>query len=528
VVLAIGDDVIWECAGPTDGDPTTANSQRSEIAGFAASLEVLVLLLTLTSNSYRRTFQSRITVQTWIDNAGAVGHLKRLHRSVRPSRAYPNDQDLLSHIKWLWTKLPRVDWKIDWVKGHQDSERPFEELQRNARLNVLADELATNFYHQVKATNQHSRRNSIFFPSSQIGIIVNGQRVTANVTEAIRYHISGTKMRKFLQEQRPAWSDGVWEDIALTSLGVAFKKLQLNNRFKVHKLLIGWLNTGHQRSVITKGADSRCPSCGQEDEDQEHVLRCKDRRIRKIRYQAAIKLRANIVTTKGGSTTWSVLHRCILAWLDGTQADITQALKALPMSNVLRKILSTAITGQERIGWNFALRGYLSSAWIEAQMYENPKSNKMGLQTQWLPSIISQLWKFYLAMWEARNEILHGRDTTNTNIRDSSVDERVRTIYSIQEDFAVSDQVLFDMPLQLRLSTSIQSKKHWLTLVGRYKQTTATRKVGNQPLITRFFTRHRNSSPPSQNSARQRENSLQDPPNIGKNSELQRESQSMT
>ncbi len=120
-----------------------------------------------------------------------------------------------------------VDWKIDCVKGHQDSERPFEELQRNARINVLADELATNFYHQIKATNQHYRRNSIFFPSSKIGIIVNGQQVTANVTEAIRYHILGTKMRKFLQEQRPAWSDGVWEDIELTSLGVAFKKLQL-------------------------------------------------------------------------------------------------------------------------------------------------------------------------------------------------------------------------------------------------------------------------------------------------------------
>ncbi len=169
------------------------------------------------------------------------------------------------------------------------------------------------------------------------------------------------------------------------------------------------------------------------------------------------------------------------------------------MSKVVWKILSNAITGQERIGWNFAGRGYLSLAWIETQMYENPKSNKMGLQTQWLPSIISQLWKFYLAMWEARNKILHGSDTTSTKIRDSTVDERIRTLYSIQEDFAVSDQVLFDMPLQQRLSTSIQSKKHWLTF-GRYKQTTAKRKVGNQPLLTRFFTRQRNSSLISQNS----------------------------
>ncbi len=34
LALTIGEDVIWECAGPTDGDPTTANSQGTEIAGF--------------------------------------------------------------------------------------------------------------------------------------------------------------------------------------------------------------------------------------------------------------------------------------------------------------------------------------------------------------------------------------------------------------------------------------------------------------------------------------------------------------
>ncbi len=191
VVLAVGEEVKWECACPTDGNPSTANSKRSEIGGYASSLEMLLLLLRLISHSYSRPFKSRMTVHTWIDNDGAVGHLNRLLQSCRPSRRYPNNQDLLSHIKWLWTKLPRVDWKVEWVKGHQDTQRPFDELPRNARLNILAYALATSYYHEVKSTNQKPRSQSLFFPSSRIRVIVNGQRVTANVPKAMRFTSQG-------------------------------------------------------------------------------------------------------------------------------------------------------------------------------------------------------------------------------------------------------------------------------------------------------------------------------------------------
>ena len=106
VVLAVHDAVIWECAGPADGDPTTANSKRSEIAGFASSLELMLLLLKLSSYDYRRSLKSRVTVQAWIDNEGAVNQLNRLMRASRKLRAYPNDQDLTSHIQCYGHNCP--------------------------------------------------------------------------------------------------------------------------------------------------------------------------------------------------------------------------------------------------------------------------------------------------------------------------------------------------------------------------------------------------------------------------------------
>ena len=327
--------------------------------------------------------------------------------------------------------MPGIEWKIEWVKGHQDEGRPVEELPQNARLNVLADELATRYYHEVKATSKKSRTNSLFFPSSKIGLIVNGQRITANAPEAMRYHITGTRMRKFLQQQRPSWNDEVWNNIDFASLGMAYKKLKFPRRIQVHKIQIGWLNTGHQRTIITPGSASQCPSCGHEDETQEHVLRCKNRRIQKTRYLEGTKLRSHIVTSLGGSTTWTVLHQCIMTWLEGTTDEVMIPLEKLPMSLPLKTLVRTAIEAQNRIGWHFAMRGYLSSEWIEAQLLEHPRSTRTGIRTQWLSPIITQLWNLYLELWRARNANLHEGTDTN-NIRESTVDERLRQHYSMQ------------------------------------------------------------------------------------------------
>ncbi len=179
---------------------------------------------------------------------------------------------------------------------------------------------------------------------------------------------------------------------------------------------MGWLNTGHQRQRVTPGTDSRCPSCGQEDKTQDHVLQCRDRRIKKARYQAGIKLRTSIVTSKGGSITWTVLHQCIMGWLESNLETTTVNLDRVQMPSALRPLLIHAMAAQEQIGWKYAVRGYLSLAWIDAQSLEHPQSTQQGLRTQWLSPIIQQLWVLYINLWKARNNILHGVTKTTQSI----------------------------------------------------------------------------------------------------------------
>jgi hypothetical protein len=158
VVLAQGMDDLWEMAGPVDGDPQTSNSKRSKLAGYAASLEMLLMLVQFVEMSPNQ----KIYRETWIDSSGAGKHLKNMLVNKRTKRSYPHDPDLVAHIRWLWSALPQVSHSIRWVKSHQDSHHQFHDLPRNAQLNVMADALATDFAKRQLAGRLHSQPNPAF------------------------------------------------------------------------------------------------------------------------------------------------------------------------------------------------------------------------------------------------------------------------------------------------------------------------------------------------------------------------------
>jgi hypothetical protein len=209
VIMALGNIELWEMAGPVDGDPATANSKRAELAGYAASLELLLMLTSWIQMSPIDTLYT----QTWIDSAGAGRNLSNLLKQSRRKRRYPHDPDLISHIQWLWRCMPKVQHTIRWVKGHQDSNRPYHDLPRNAQLTVLADKLATAFAKGTLTKKGPSRANPMFFPASEVSLIINGQRNTAYPKEGMRFHINGTRLRKFLQQSCSTWIDEVWNTI---------------------------------------------------------------------------------------------------------------------------------------------------------------------------------------------------------------------------------------------------------------------------------------------------------------------------
>ena len=65
----------------------------------------------------------------------------------------------------------------------------------------------------------------------------------------------------------------------------------------------------------------------------------------------------------------------------------------------------------------------------------------------WLQNIIKALWHFTHTMWTHQNTILHGKEEMAKAISESSVDQQIKQHYAEQLEYAVSDQIIFDLPL---------------------------------------------------------------------------------
>ena len=296
---------------------------------------------------------------------------------------------------------------------------------------MLADSLATKYHVTSTTPSTCSNNNPLFYPSSKVSLTVNGQRVTANIPSAIRFHIQGTAHRAYLQKSKPNWSsDTVWNSIDHESIGISYKSLSLSKRYQISKLLHGWMNTGVQRQKIHPNSKPECPLCNNGQEDQDHILQCPDYRAKKLRYTEQVKLRSSIVTKCGGSRTWSVMHVCITDWL--SNKDPVTAINAtkFSLSAATTNAINLALQDQQVIGWSQAARGYLSHHWLCAQQTESPSSTIKGLRQQWMKQIILAIWNMSLAMWEQRNSILHANIDNSRSIRESPVNAQISALYS--------------------------------------------------------------------------------------------------
>ncbi len=95
-----------------------------------------------------------------------------------------------------------------------------------------------------------------------------------------------------------------------------------------------------------------------------------------------------------------------------------------------------------------------------------------------------------------QNSILHDSTDASKSLHESPIDVQKAYHYSHMDTFAAADRVLFSRSIKERIQSSQRSKKHWLVLVTRYLETTTTRTIGSQPLLTQFFPRVSHSSVP--------------------------------
>jgi hypothetical protein len=134
-----GQRLAWN-NGPGYG---TNTSHRSEGWAKLSAAKFMYHLSVFTATPFPR--DTRLV--SFADNRGLISILQKRSRY---SVSYPNtclkpDWDLTEEIyrTYLSTNIP--DFSFEWVKGHQDSTRPATPLSVEARFNIFADQLASDF-----------------------------------------------------------------------------------------------------------------------------------------------------------------------------------------------------------------------------------------------------------------------------------------------------------------------------------------------------------------------------------------------
>ncbi len=137
----------------------------------------------------------------YVDNDSVATKLPQFLRNTRPCRHYPNDIDIISHALFLWRQLDRFNLTLEWVKAHQDDTVPVPSLPLKAKLNILADKLASDYTAHIRNPGKQPRSNPMFFPTAKVSLLVNGQRVTSKYMASTRFHMNGTGHCLYLQKR---------------------------------------------------------------------------------------------------------------------------------------------------------------------------------------------------------------------------------------------------------------------------------------------------------------------------------------
>ena len=107
-------------------------------------------------------------------------------------------------------------------------------------------------------------------------------------------------------------------------------------------------------------------------------------------------------------------------WIDTGDAQEIWEIDDSPY----RDDIIDAITKQNKIGWNNALKGRLSTIWgniFIAHMRDTTDELPVHLTaTWWTSKLIRQILYFSLATWQHCNEYLHNKDAEEEKLRDRS------------------------------------------------------------------------------------------------------------
>ena len=473
-VLSTKKRILFRCSGPVDGPSDTNSSTRSELGGCASALLLLVSV-----SRHWGGFRHRCSFRWYTDSRSAITRIRKHALSTSKSRHMPHDADLVSIIKLMLQELRRP-FSLQWVKAHQDDLASYDSLPLAARLNIDADFLATRYRSRgrLKPSSHVDHQES-----QQCSFYINGTSVTSQFDACVRFHVNGYHYRRHVQA-KTKWRDATWHSVDFHNFGHHLKRLSPSHRNQHIKFIHDYLPLGVRRyreAKIPSAELKLCPCCKSKTETPTHLLTC----VSNPELLSSIAILKSDILTKDVHPVRYLIYEGIYHWSMDPSEPYAPATSHYPPH--LQNLLSQALDEQRSIGWDNALKGYLSQTWsLLARRGMTDPSYDAHTGDQRIRGLLRNIHEHTRRLWISRNTVLHSdSDATLADIRSQEVAE-IKYYHSQPELLLSSDQHLCHRSLSRLLSGSSSTRRRWLRMVKR-SSADMTKDGTRQSRITNFF-----------------------------------------
>jgi hypothetical protein len=425
---------LAKCTGPAYGYRPT--SFRAEGYGILSA----VRFIHLSQKKWNALSQYTIIC----DNEAIVNIMQEQHRveDTYTNQRLNAEWDVIAETTAtieadaLWEKVT-----FRHIKGHADRNTAHHKLTVMQQLNVEADKLADEYIQQ----NQDLAYSIVpILPTSGVQLNMAGGTVTHRLKQTVMQARSQQEHKKYLCKKN-AWTQEEFETIDWESHRQALNRHQ-PQRTILTKYLNNMVPVGQRVHTYDPKYPAGCPSCPEEQETQEHMLKCPciHRTAWREKFVKAIKTILDEYQTPAQVQTLMM-----------ESLSDTLGLSNTPNPQVPPELAPIA-AAQAAIGWEQMMKGRFAKEWKAHQhtVMQGSETKYKNAQT-WSTTIIQTIFQQWLDLWTIRNTARHGRDWKSKRLaaKEQALRE-LEQLYEYKGQIMPHDEWIFHTSLALQQQKS--------------------------------------------------------------------------
>ena len=438
--MIVSDNDEWSSAstvsrpGMIDADP-----YRYELNGLYSSfvaLEILCLLFNITEGS----------IKIACDCDGALNDAC----TIEPDEIFHKPHfDLLSALIIIRKRLP-VTLIPTKVEAHKDERLPLHELSDLEIYNVDVDRRAKLLLASIMTQPPVDN-----LPLEEYWAIKhNNVPIVKDLKNVLYEKISSAPILEYyirhgqLNKESTTLID--WDNQS-----VAIKGVTASRQRWITKFVTNTFGVGIKMKQWKKRSSDSCPHCGQEREDNLHVLQCTSEAAGSRWDKSIAELHEYMIQLHISPQLTTIICEHITAWREKRM----DSLPIYPMT----KSTAEALKDQYTIGWTNFMIGRISKKWKLA-LRQNYSSTRLRQLTSSL--LIRRLYLICFQMWDARNKVLHDKSKMHKLHGIGELNRSINLQLDMGKDNLLpTDNHLINIERTTLLGLSREYKVEWLKTI---------------------------------------------------------------